>query len=164
MIIGALGMIPFVGGLGTANTFHEIAKTNKTTYVKHQIISGVDLIEATGPDPIDLSVQMSFFAPYTLSPSVSVVEIEALAASRLPVPLFAGDAPVGRGLLTLFVIEDVSVQMRKWVGSNLAIAAVTVKLLEYSNPLSIAGPLNALASLGASVSVGPVNASIGVSF
>lgn len=151
MFIGTLGVIPFVAGYGTTNTFHEIGKSNKQRFAKHSIIAGNDLLEGTGFEPIELSIQMQFFAPYTLSAAESVPALEALMATRIPVPLFAGDAPVGRGLLTLFVIESISNKMTKWVGSSLAIAAVDVKLLEYGNPFDLAGPLNALASLGAGV-------------
>jgi len=151
MIIGTLGVIPFVGGLGTANTFHAISKSNKASFVKHPIFGGVDLIEATGDDPIDTSISMMFFAPYTLAPAAGITALEALKASRMPVPLFAGDAPVGRGGLALFVVESVSVKMEKWVGAHLAIAKVEVKLLEYSNPFSLAGPLGALTNLASGV-------------
>lgn len=151
MIIGSLGVIPFVGGLGTVNTFHEISKTNKASFVKHPVFAGIDLIESTGDDPIDITIGMTFFAPYTLTPAESIPALEALMASKIPVPLFAGDAPVGRGPMTFFVIESISVKMKKWVGTNLAVASVDVKLLEYGNPFNLAGPLGALTNLAAGV-------------
>jgi hypothetical protein len=153
VIIGALGTIPFVAGYGTANTFHEIAKQNKYSFVKHAIFGGGDLIESTGYDPLDLSVHMKFFAPYTLLPKTSIEKIEQLMALKSPVPLIAGDAPVGRtgSLLTLFVVESASVRMTKFSGGQLTIAELDVKLLEYANPFSLAGPLGALAGLGTSI-------------
>jgi hypothetical protein len=151
MVIGSLGVIPFVAGYGTANTFHSIHKANKISYVKHAVIAGLDLIEATGDDPIDIQIEMMFFAPYTLPPSQSIPAVEALLAAKIPMPLFAGDAPVGRGIMSLFVIESLSVRMTKWVGAELAIATLDVKLVEYSNPFNLAGPLGALANLAGSV-------------
>jgi len=151
VVVGILGPLPFVGGYGSTFTFHEIAKTRKETFVRHKLINGLDLIEATGSEPIEISFAMSFFAPYTRSPAASILLLETLLASRLPVPLFAGDAPVGRGLLTLFVVEAISNKLTKWVGSTTVSASVEVKLLEYSNPFNLAGPLNALAGAGASV-------------
>lgn len=151
MIIGALGVIPFVGGLGTVNTFHQISKTNKSTYVKHAVFGTVDLIESTGDDPIEVSFEMMFFAPYTQSPAIAIPAVEALKAAKIPVPLFAGDSPVGRSPLTFFVIEDLSVRMTRWVGAELAVASLTVKLLEYGNPFNLSGPLGPLTNLAAGV-------------
>jgi hypothetical protein len=151
MVIGALGVIPFVGGLGNVFTFHQISKTNKATFVKHPVFGGIDLVEATGDDPIDITIEMMFFAPYTQSPSVAIPAVEALKAAKIPVPLFAGDAPVGRGPLTFFVVEQVGVKMTKWHGAGLAIASIDVKLLEYGNPFNLAGPLGALTNLATGV-------------
>jgi phage protein U len=151
-IAGILGPLPFLGGQGTAATFHTIKKKFEVRYAKHEIINGVDLIEATGFKPIDIDLDMIFFNPWTLPPSVALAIIEALAASRLPVPLMTADGTgFGRGLLTLFVIESVDSTMKKWCGGTNTYMTVTVKLLEYGNPFGIGGPLGALAGIGASV-------------
>jgi hypothetical protein len=142
--VGILGSVPFMGGFGSTNTVETVTKKRKEGFAKHQIIHGLDLIEGTGSSPIDLSLKMHFCTPYTLSPTVSVSALEALQAAKIPVPLFIGDTPVGRGLLTLFVIEEVGSNFKTWRKGSIAIAELDVKLLEYSNPLSIAGPLNAL--------------------
>ncbi len=149
--VGILGTIVFVGGLGTTSTFHELNKKRKNSFAKHRIINGLDLIEDTGFDPIELDLQMRFFSPYTQDPSISLILIEALADSKLPVPLIIDGCPVGRGILTLFVCEEITSKMPKFVGSQLTILDITIKLCEYSNPLNISGPLSALAQLGASV-------------
>jgi hypothetical protein len=150
-LVGILGPLPFVGGQGSAFTFYNITKRRKNSFARHRIISGNDLIEDTGFDPIELDMDMQFFAPWTLDPSISLIALEGLMDSKIPVPLIVGGAPVGRGLLTLFVIESIDSTMKKWEGARLAILECRVKILEYSNPLSISGPLGLLAQAGASV-------------
>jgi hypothetical protein len=151
MVVGILGLLPFVSGEGTIFTPNDIGKTRKENYVRHKIIADVDLIESTGSEPIEITLQMQFFAPWTLAPAASILALETLQSTKLPVPLICGDAPVGRGLLTLFVVESVSSKMKRWTGTTTAVATADVKLLEYSNPFSLAGPLNALGAVGASV-------------
>ena len=143
-LVGALGPIVFLGGLGTANTFHSINKTNKTGYTRHRVISTTDLVEGTGPDLIELTLDMHFHGPYTLAPSLGITALETVMSMRIPLPLIIGRVPVGRGIFTLFVIEAVDSRMTTFVGSGLAVADVSVKLLEYPNPLGSTGPLSAL--------------------
>jgi hypothetical protein len=87
---------------------------------------------------------MHFHAPYTLAPSAALTSLEALMDAKVPVPLIIGSTPVGRGLLTLFVIEDISIKMSKFISSSLIIADIDVKLLEYPGALNLSGPLSAL--------------------
>ncbi len=144
--VGALGPLVFVGGLGSVFTLHELTKKKKNSFVKHRIIAGNDLIEDTGSDPIEVDIQMRFYAPYTADPSVSLTLLETLMDSKVPVPLIIGGTPIGRGILTLFVVEDISSKMPKFRGGRLTVLDATVKLLEYPNGLSIAGPLGSLAN------------------
>lgn len=141
---GALGPVMFSGGLGSMFTFHAMNKTKRETFAKHRVIQAIDLIEDTGGDPIELSVQLHFHAPYTLAPSAAITALEALMDARIPVPFIVGSTPVGRGFLTLFVIEDVSSKMSKFSNSSLIVGDIDVKLLEYTGALSLAGPLSAL--------------------
>jgi hypothetical protein len=149
MMVGIYGAIPFVGGFGTATPVQEISKKRSETYARHQLINGLDLIESTGSKPIELDFKMHFCAPFTLDPAVSISMIEGAQAAKIPMPLMFNDCPVGRGLLTMFVIEEVGSQMTKWTFGNLAVCSINIRLLEYSNPLAIAGPLNALLGAGA---------------
>jgi hypothetical protein len=149
--VGILGPIVFVGGLTTTFTFHDLSKKRSNSFAKHALINGTDLLEDTGSKPIELDLQLRFFQPYTADPSISLIELEALMESKIPVPLIIGGVPVGRGILTLFVIESIDSKMPKFVGSTLTILDLTVKLCEYSNPLSLSGPLSALAQAGAAI-------------
>jgi phage protein U len=157
--IGALGPIVFMGGLGTAIGFHSISKINKTTFVKHRVIQSTDLVEATGTDLIELSMDLHFHGPYTLAPSAGIAALEAVMAAKIPLPLIIGRIPVGRGLLTLFVVESIDSKMTHFVGSGLAVADVSLRLLEYPNPLGSTGPLSALGGAlpGLSGIVGSLN-------
>ena len=141
---GALGPVVFSGGLGSMNTFHSMNKSKKETLAKHRIIQAIDLIEDTGPKAIELSIQMHFHAPYTLAPSAAITALEALMDMRMPLPLIIGSTPIGRGFLTLFVIEDVASKMSKFSTSSLIIGDIEVKLCEYAGALSLTGPLSAL--------------------
>jgi hypothetical protein len=149
--VGILGIIPFVGGLGSTFTVHEIQKKRKNAFAKHRVINGNDLIEDVGFDPIELDLSMKFFAPWTSDPSLSLIALEGLMDLKIPVPLIIGGTPVGRGFLTLFVIESIDSKMEKWDGGKLLILECTVKLLEYGNPFNISGPLGILVQAGASV-------------
>jgi len=160
---GALGPITFQGGLGTMSTFHSMSKTKKTVYVKHRIIQMIDLLESTGDEPIDLSIQMHFHAPYTMGPGKALTALESLMDAKIPVPLIIGATPVGRGFLTLFVIEDISTKMNKFSASSLIIGDIDVKLCEYAGALSLSGPLSALGGglAGLARSVGSLTSAIG---
>jgi hypothetical protein len=120
--VGCLGPIVFVGGLGSANTFHSISKSTKETYVKHRVIHDNDLVEDCGTDPITLSIEMHFHGPYTIAPSTAITALEAVMAAKIPLPLIVGRIPLGRGMLSLFVIESVDTKMTTFVGSGLAVA------------------------------------------
>src|ERR1700751_5254374 len=111
---GALGPVIFSGGLGQMNDFHALSKHRKETFVKHRVIQANDLIESTGSDPIELSIEMHFHAPYTLSPGAALSALEAVQETKIPLPLIVGSTPVGRGFLTLFVIEEISTKMSKF--------------------------------------------------
>jgi hypothetical protein len=143
-LVGALGPIVFMGGQGSAIGFHSINKVNKTTFVKHRVIQSNDLVESTGIDLIELNMELHFHGPYTLAPSAGIAALEAVMAQKIPLPLIIGRVPVGRALLTLFVIESIDSKMTHFVGSGLAVADVSVKLLEYPNPLPSTGPMSAL--------------------
>jgi phage protein U len=157
--VGCLGPIVFMGGLGSANTFHSISKTNKESFVKHRVIQANDLVEDTGTDPIEITIEMHFHGPYTVAPSTGIAALEAVKDLKIPLPLIIGRIPLGRGMLTLFVIESVDTKMSTFVGSGLAVADASVKLLEYANPLGSTGPLSALGGAlpGLSKIVGTLN-------
>jgi hypothetical protein len=126
------------------STFHAMSKMKKETYARHRVIQQVDLLEDTGADPIELTIQMHFHAPYTLAPGAAISQLEAVMDSRTPLPLVIGSTPVGRGFLTLFVIEDLQSKMSKFSSSALIIGDIDVKLCEYAGSLSLSGPLSAL--------------------
>ena len=73
------------------NTFHSMNKTKKETLAKHRVIQAIDLIEDTGPEAIELSIQMHFHAPYTLAPSAAITALvmQADAAEEKPITVFA---------------------------------------------------------------------------
>ena len=160
---GVLGPIMFQGGLGSMNTFHGVSKSKKEVFAKHRIIQQVDIIEDTGSDPIECSLQMHFHAPYTLPPSAALTSLESLMDMKVPVPLIIGSTPVGRAMqLTLFVIEDISAKMSKFISNSLIIADIDVKLLEYPGALNLAGPLSALGGAlpGLSAAVATITSAI----
>ena len=147
--VGILGNIVFVGGLGSVFTFHSLSKKRQNAFAKHKIINGNDLIEDVGFNPIELDLSLRFYEPWTADPSLSLIALEALEDAKIPVPLLIGGVPVGRSVLTLFVIEEITSKMPKFKGSVLTVLDCSVKLLEYSNPLNIAGILGPLAQAGA---------------
>jgi Phage P2 GpU len=149
--VGVLGPIVFLAGYRTVSTFHTINKKRQNSFAKHAIINGIDLIEDTGFKPLEVDLEMRFFNPYTMSPSLALIALEALMDAKIPVPLIVDGTPLGRGILTLYVIEDITSKMPKFVGSVLTILDINIKLLEYSNPLSLSGPLSALAQAGLAV-------------
>jgi hypothetical protein len=146
--VGILGNIVFVGGLGSVFTFHALSKKRQNAFAKHKIINGVDLIEDVGFNPIELELSLRFFSPWTADPSLSLIALEALEDAKIPVPLIISGTPVGRGPLTLFIVEEITSKMSKFVGSTLTVLDCSVKLCEYGNPLGISGPLSALAQAG----------------
>jgi hypothetical protein len=64
--------------------------------------------------------------------------------AKIPVPLIIGSTPVGRGFMTLFVVEDIATKMSRFIQNSLIIADIEVKILEYPGALSLSGPLSAL--------------------
>ena len=147
-IVGALGPLVFIGGLGSVFTFHSLNKKRKNSFAKHKIINGNDLLEDTGVEPIDLDLEMRFYSPWTADPSLSLIALEAMMDAKIPVPLIISGTPVGRGILTLFICEEITSKMPKFVGGTLTVLDVSVRLCEYGNPLGLSGPLGALAQAG----------------
>jgi hypothetical protein len=147
-IVGVLGPLVFVGGLGTTFTFHSLSKKRQNSFAKHKIINGNDLLEDTGVNPIEIDLAMRFYSPWTADPSVSLIALEALADAKVPVPLIVGGVPVGRQILTLFIVEEITSKMPKFVGPVLTVLDVGCKLCEYGNPLGLSGPLGSLAQAG----------------
>jgi hypothetical protein len=147
-IVGVLGPLVFIGGLGSTFTFHSLSKKRQNAFVKHQIINGNDLIEDVGFKPIELDLEMRFYSPWTADPSISLVLLETLEDAKIPVPLLIGGVPVGRSILTLFVVEEITSKMPKFSGAKLTVLDITCKLLEYGNPLGLNGTLGSLAQVG----------------
>jgi hypothetical protein len=168
MILGCLGGLPFVAGRGSLFSPHAISKTYKNSWARHKILNGNDVLEDTGYEPIDLSIEMTFFAPWTFDPSSSLSMLEGFAAAKVPLPVILGGTPLGRGGLTVFVVEAVDSKMEKWAGSSLTVLHVTVKLCEFALPASplmnfLSNPIGAASSFvsGAVSSVtGAVNTAI----
>jgi hypothetical protein len=150
-IVGVLGPIPFQGGFKRANTFREISKSAKKAYVVHRILGGNDVVEDCGFDLIDLTLSMKWVYGYTMDPSAALIALEGLMNASIPVPIIVDGVPLGRGALTLFVVESVESRMTKWKGSTLVELECSVKVKEYGNPFSIAGPLGALANTAGQV-------------
>jgi hypothetical protein len=148
--VGILGSIVFVGGLGTTFTFHSLGKKRRNAFAKHKIINGNDLIEDVGFNPIELDLACRFYSPWTADPSLRLIALEALEDAKIPVPLIISGTPVGRGALTLWVVEEITAKMPKFRGGVLTVLDVDIKLLEYSNVLSISGPLSPLLQAGIS--------------
>jgi Phage P2 GpU len=153
-IVGILGVIPFVAGQGSMNTVKSLTKKRKNAFAKHRVINSGDLIEDTGFDPIDIELDIQLFKPWTMDPAASIAGYEALMDSKIPVPLIVGNTPVGRGLLTLWVIEEMDIQGKKWTGGALTLADIKLRLIEYSNPFGTLGPFGPLVSLGVTGVIG----------
>jgi Phage P2 GpU len=149
MMLGCLGPLPFVAGRGSLFSPHSISKTRKNSWARHKIMNANDVLEDTGVEPIEVTIEMTFFSPWTFSPAQSLPMLEGFAESKLPMPCILGNTPLGRGLLTLFVVEAVDAKMERWSGSNLTVMNVTVKLIEYALPPSplmnfLSNPLGAI--------------------
>lgn len=136
---GILGTVVFVGGLGTSNAFHEISKKRRAAYARHQIISGVDVLEPVGDTPIEIDLSIQFLKHYSTDPSSGILQLETLMTTKVAVPLVIGGVPVGRGLLSLFAVEEVSAKMKKFQSGTLVATEVSVKLIEDATPLSFGG-------------------------
>ena len=165
-----MGPLPFVAGKGSLFSPHSVSKTTKNSWARHKILNGIDVLEDTGTEPIDVTLEMSFFSPWTFDPSSSLSMLEGFAAAKIPLPVILGGTPFGRGGLTVFVVESVSSRMTKWSGSSLTIMSVSVKLCEFALPASplmnfISNPLGAVSSLVGGAVSGTVNnviSSIGI--
>jgi hypothetical protein len=148
---GTLGTVVFRGGFGTANAFYEISKKRQAAYAKHQIIWGTDILEPVGSTPIEITLSIQFLRGYSTDPSGGILALETLMAAKTAVPLVIGGVPVGRGLLALFVVEQLDAKMKKFQGGTLIACDVTVRLMEDASPLSGAGIFGSLAQLGGSL-------------
>lgn len=140
-----------MGGFKRANTFKEISKSSKKSYVVHRIIGGADLVEDTGFDLIDLTISMKWVYGYTMDPSTALIALEGLMNSSIAFPIIIGGVPIGRGALTLFVIESIESRMNKWKAGTLIELECSVKVKEYGNPFSLAGPLGPLANTASQI-------------
>jgi Phage P2 GpU len=162
MMLGCLGPLPFIAGQGSLFSPTTISKSRKNSWARHKIMNANDRLEDTGTEPIELSIEMNFFAPWTFDPGSSLTMLEGFAESKTPMPCMLGTSPLGRGLLTLFVVESIEAKMEKWRGSRLTVMNVTVKLIEYALPPSPVGGFlsNPLGSITSAVG-GAVSGALG---
>jgi hypothetical protein len=159
---GILGTLPFMSGLGSVFTPHAVDISRKNSFAKHKILNSNDVLEDTGVEPIDVTLEMGFMIGFTLDPVKSVSMLSAFMDAKIPAPLIVGNVPVGRGLMSMFVVESMSVKVTKFFGTNPAVVTASVKLLEYAPPPSpltnfLSNPVGALAG-----GVGGIVSSIGL--
>jgi hypothetical protein len=159
---GILGTLPFQAGLGSVFTPHAVDVSRKNSFAKHKILNSNDQLEDTGVEPIEVTLEMGFLIGWTLDPVKSVSMLSAYMDSKIPAPLIVGNTPVGRGIMSMFVIESMSVKVTKFLGSSPAVVTASVKLIEYAPPPSpltnfLSNPVGALAG-----GVGGIVSSIGL--
>lgn len=145
---GILGTVVFTGGLGASNAFHEISKKRRAAYARHQVIAGVDVLEPVGDTPIEVDLNIQFLRNYSTDPSSGILQLEALMLTKTSVPLVIGGVPVGRGLLSLFAVEEVSAKMKKFQSATLVAVDVSVRLIEDATPLTGFGIFGSLSQIG----------------
>ena len=146
---GILGELPFMSGLGSIFTPHAVDVSRKNSFAKHKILNSNDVLEDTGVEPLDVTLEMGFVIGWTLAPAKSVQMLSNYMDAKVPAPLIVGNVPVGRGIMSMFVVESMSVKVTKFVGANPAVATASVKLIEYApapSPLTsfLSNPAGAL--------------------
>ena len=165
-MLGCMGTLPFVAGQGTLFSPSGISKSLKNSWARHKVINSVDVLEDTGFQPTSITIEMKFFKPWTHDPASSLSQLEKYAQGKVPMPVMIGNTPLGRGGLTMYVVESVDAKMEKWNGSTLTILHVSVKLEEFSTGASplfnfISAPIGAASSFVSSIGLpGPVRTAV----
>jgi hypothetical protein len=169
MLLASFGLLVFIPGKNTAFTYKNLSKTNTAVYAQHEILQGVPLLEFTGYKLITVNMTCSFVAGWTIDPSLGVLAFETAMSFPVAQPLMLGDTPIGRGIVSSFVISEVQSKFTRFGTDGSPIeATVDVKFLEAGSVLPSLGQLanSVLGGAGISVgaSIGPVSvgASIGV--
>jgi len=144
----------------------SISKQLKNSWARHKVINAVDVLEDTGFQPTSLTLEMGFFKPWTHDPASSLSQLEKYAQAKVPMPIMIGNTPLGRGGLTMYVVEAVDAKMEKWTGATLTLLRVSVKLEEFSTGASpllnfISNPIGAASRFVSSIGLpGPVRTAV----
>jgi hypothetical protein len=169
VLLASFGPLIFIPGKETAFTYKNLSKANTVVYAQHEILQGVPLIEFTGYKLITVNMTCNFVAGWTLDPSLAVLAFETAQANPVAMPLILGTTPIGRGLISSFVIQEVQSKFTRFGTDGSPIeATVDVKFLEAGSILPSLGQLASSILGGAGISVGAslgpvsVGASIGV--
>src|SRR6516162_11885250 len=98
---GILGELPFMSGLGSIFTPHAVDVSRKNSFAKHKILNFNDVLEDTGVEPLDVTLEMGFVIGWTLAPAKSVQMLSGYMDAKVPAPLIVGNVPVGHGTMSI---------------------------------------------------------------
>lgn len=143
MLLASFGPeIIFAVGKGSAFTYKNVTSTKKAFYAKHYILDSTPQLEFTGYDVNSVTMECNFVNGWTVAPSVAILLLQTAFQSNTAYPLILGDSPLGMGLVSNFVIEELQEKYTRFDTSGSPIeASVSVKFLEAGQLLPSLGQL-----------------------
>jgi len=151
---GIYGPIVFGTGYG-GNDFQDMRKTVSARWLSHEVHLNKPLLEYGGPQLIEVEFTMKWMLPISGDPVSAIFILQEIMDLALPLPLFIGLLPVGRGS-SLFVMQELQISPKYFVQGGVLIGAdAQVHLKEYVDTLALNSLLQAL---GAGNTASDVNA------
>ncbi|WP_050698006.1 phage tail protein [Anaeromassilibacillus senegalensis] len=127
--VGCLGVIPFVVSADMIQTINNVAWSGSVRYGEHQRHLSSTLTEFTGVNPDTFSFEMILSAYLGVDPMTAIVQLCQYENNGIAVPVVIGTRSYGKYRWT---VQKHQIKMTDYDKSgNLAIAAVSVELLEY---------------------------------
>jgi phage protein U len=150
---------------GVTNTFDHLTDSNISRYAEHKILQGVPILEFVGEELITVTLSLNFCLPYTADPVAMISLMKLQKSLHTPLPLIVGDALVGRGLLSLFVLTEIKSEWNRFYGP-MAVQARAACTFKEASSFGIGGGFGIGGSLGgisAGISIGSGGISGGIS-
>jgi phage protein U len=127
---------------GSVFTYKHVEETSKVKFAEHPILEGLSIVEWTGHDCDRVTIQCYFVDGWTEDPTVGVLEFKTAKDTATAYPLILGTTPLGHGLISQFVIEQMHSKYTRFSPTGSPIeATVDITFLEAGQLLPSLGQL-----------------------
>lgn len=132
-------LLPFTGFIGTTNqqilfmssaasvrTFKEIERETTAHYAKHQVLYGKPVTEFTGMELDRKNFEIVLYGGLGVEPLTELENLESMAASGMPQPIFIEGKLQGK-----FLLQNVIGKTTHWHSNRPIVMFISLKMEEY---------------------------------
>ncbi len=125
MVIGVLGVLPFICSEGFVLTFNGLSRDLSTRWAQHDVIGSKPVLEWIGDDLASVNLSIRFDMSLGAPPMAGLFTLKTMMESREAHMLVIGGEFLGR-----FVIESISEERKFHTGAGICVvaeASITLK-------------------------------------